>query len=189
MPKAFLKHQNTSPLSSLTEFHAFILLLIRPLLSKFSLANFTYTLNHTEGKTICRLASSELIMCGSRSNLSLVESSQVPCSGKPVFQYNSLNKALDIIKSRRILLAEIKFSGTSEVLIVHRTVHLSQIKIPLQKNPLEIVENVVVIFGSGWSILSMRQQNAGPRNWQSWWLKSLSASWGLRRHCKDFLNK
>lgn len=77
----------------------------------------------------------------SRSNLSLSESSQVPCSGNPLFQYNSLNKELEIIKSRGNLLGQIQFSGSSEKLIVDQTVCLSQIKNPLQIKPLETVEN------------------------------------------------
>lgn len=68
----------------------------------------------------------------------------MPCSGNPLFQYNSLNKALKIIKSRRISLGQIQFSGISEMLIVDWTVHLPQIKSPFQKTPLETAENVVV---------------------------------------------
>lgn len=64
----------------------------------------------------------------SRSNLSLSESSQVPCSGNPLFQYNSLNKALVISNSRGNLLGQIQFSGSSEKLIVDQTVHFSKIK-------------------------------------------------------------
>ena len=53
--------------------------------------------------TSCRLAGSELIKSGSKSDLLLAEeSSQVPCSGNPLFQYNSLNKTLAIMKSRRL---------------------------------------------------------------------------------------
>lgn len=67
----------------------------------------------------------------------------MPCSGNPLFQYNSLNKALEIIKSRGNLLGQIQFSGSSEKLIVDQTVHFSQIKNPFQIKPLESVENSV----------------------------------------------
>lgn len=114
------------------------------LLNEFSVADFKYTLNHEFGGKYwpaAGLQGSELIICDSRSNLSLSESSHVLSSGNPLFQYNYLNKALEIIKSRGNLLGQTQFSGSSEKFIVDQTVDFSQIKNPFQIKSLESVEN------------------------------------------------
>lgn len=118
----------------------------------------------------------------------------MPCSGNPLFQYNSLNKALEIIKSRGNLLGQIKFSGSSEKLIVDHTVHFSQIKNPFQIKPLESVEN----SGEGLSLAvdkvfclwDNKMQGIGTGTVDDWINFEICLSlWDLRRHWKYFPDK
>lgn len=80
--------------------------------------------------TSCRLASSEHIIWGSKSKLPMVVTTSALFKESTI-PIQFLNKTLEIIKSSRILLAQIHLSGISEVLIVDQMAHLSQIKSPL----------------------------------------------------------
>lgn len=144
-------------------FSASYFLVVRQILSQFSLANFIYTLNHKHDvMAYCRLADSGLGKCGDRNNLSLVESSQVPCSEKLLFQHSSLNKASETVKFRRTSLIQMQSSDISAVLFAY-----PRLKVHCKKYcwKLQRTQQWVAVSGSAWSILFMRQRDVGPRNW------------------------
>lgn len=174
----------------------FILLVIHLLLSEFSVAGFTYTLNHKDGGKRWPGAGWQDL----NSLYVIVEAichclSHHKCPVQGIHsEYNSLNKALDIIKSRGNLLGEIQFSGSSEKLIVDQTVHFSQIKNPLQIKPLEGVEN-----SGKWPSLALdevfrlwdhKMQGIETSAFDDWINFEISLClWDLRRYCKDFTDK
>lgn len=61
MPRAFLSHFLQAATWNFMLLRLFILLVIQQILSQFSLANFTYTLNHKEEDDV--MASCRLVKC------------------------------------------------------------------------------------------------------------------------------